>query len=216
MMKFVKYLTAVCFLVSFSLHCGAQRLVPGQWETFAGGGVSFIGEESSVILPHFAEIGFNRVGYDNKMVCRVNGRVDRWTYTSAADEAAERGSLDIDTRSYDLYASWGYLWNLAHSRSRAVNLWGGVTVDAGARVRVCMVPDNPAMEERLPAAGVLMGFSPELCLEFFGVPRMSAALFFRPHFQWLTRGKDFLGDSNEKWFYPQCGLQLHYYVFVGK
>jgi len=215
MKRLYRYFIVAAVAVLLCLPASAQRLIPGQWNLAVGGGVAPAFSDAQKHLPAFGEVSFNKVNYGSKMVLRLTGLGDHWTYTSAANAKQEVEALDIDAITCDTYLSWGYLWSLARSRSRAANLWGGVTVDVGARTRT-YADGAPWNEGRLPGIGVLMGFSPEFNFEFFAVPSVSMSLFFRPHFQWVTRAAQYAGDTQEKWFYPYCGAQLNFYFFVGK
>lgn len=185
-----------------SISASAQRLIPGQWDLTFGGGVSTIST-----WPADIEVAFNRVNYHSKMICKIAGMTEKRDYVSS------KATIPIESRNYDIYASWGYLWNLCHNRSRSVNLWAGVTVDAGARVRNCLADFN---QEYLPSGGFLYGFSPELNFEFFPASNFSMSVFARPHCQWVTRSKDFSEDGKEDFFYPIFGIQFNFYMFVGK
>ena len=195
------FVLAILFVIT-SLTAGAQRLIPGQW-------VFSVGSERNIasIGDTGFETSFNKVGYKGKMIYRLSATIGTRDYVSSLSE------VSIDTRNYDIYASWGRLWNLYHNRSRSVNLWGGVTVDAGARVRECRLKSYSGL---VPGTGFLYGFSPEIDFEMFPRSNWSVSIFARPHLQFYTRGKAFSDDKAEGCFYPFIGLKFNIYMFVGQ
>lgn len=210
-----------CILAVLSVLYGApaqaQRLIPGQWQFSLGGGGWYHIPVEDVANPtlYGAELSFDRIDYGSKMVIRVNGLASRnGDYYVARNEDAGWDAAAVPLKYFDLYASFGYLWNVAHNRSRGVNLWAGGTVDAGARIRRLVDRSVPAYG--YPGVSFLPGVSPELNLEFFLGRSTSVSLFFRAHMQWPAVLKVYSGNSAEPWFLPLAGLALNFNFFVDR
>jgi len=212
------FLSVLCLAM---LGCGAaqaQRLVPGQWQfSFGGQGWYHIpmGDCRNPTLIG-GELSFDRINYNNKLVIRVNGNTSvMYGYEIADNQEAGWSAGIADIRHVDFFASYGYLWNIARSRSRGVNLWGGGTVDAGARLRRMLVkPDLPVYG--IPAVSFLPGVSPELNLEVFMGDHASLSFFIRAHMQFPVITKNYLGNSSEPWFLPMAGIQFNFNFFLDR
>lgn len=183
----------------FSVQLQAQRMIPGQWVLSAGAGAVPAGD-----VPCLVDVSFDRLGYGTRMACRASGLFSRGIYP-AASAAAEGGTVGYDVHNSDVYASWGFLFDAAHSRSRAAVLWLGATADMGARVRSVV-----AGAGGVPGAGLLLGVTPEASAEFFVAPRSSLGVYFRPHMHWVA------GDGTARWFWPAFGARFNVYMFVGR
>lgn len=196
----------------------AQRMIPGQWHfSFGGQGWYHIplGDCRNPTL-YGGELSMSRVNYGNKLVVRVGGNTSLLDgYYIADNENAGWSSTTVNLRFIDLYASYGYLWNIAHSRSHGVNLWGGASVDAGARLRR-PVPKPVLPVYGYPAVSFMPGFSPELNFEVFMGSRASFSLFLRAHMQWPVVLKKYAGNTKEPWFLPMFGVQFNFYQFIDR
>jgi len=197
-------LFALCFLSLMSVR--AQRLVPGQLYVHAApvAGVSplFYGGQAGVDL----------VRRDARILISASVLTGRDSYVSAVrDGYSVRG--DYVVRNTDCYASGGYARSVAGTRSRSFGLWLGITADAGVRLR--SVLEYVEDISRVPSAGFLWGFTPELGCEFFVSRTVSLTLALRPQMHFATRSSEYSSDSSERWFYPQAALRVGWCLFPG-
>lgn len=195
----------------------AQRMVPGQWNfSFGGHGWYHIplGDCRNLTL-YGGELSTGRVNYGSKQVIRVSGNSSvLLDYQIADNPDAGWSAGRTDLRFIDLYASYGMLWNLAHSRSYGVNIWGGAAVDAGARLRRQLVKtDIPVYG--YPEVSFSPGVSPEINFEFFLGNTASMSLFLRARMHWPVVLKKYAGNTKEPWFVPMAGLVFNFYFFAG-
>ena len=211
---FFAALLCVFLLAPSSLK--AQRMVPGQWQFSFGGDAWYhipMGDCRNPTL-FGGNLMAARINYGNKLVIRANGNTTiHRDYFIAENEDAGWGSAYTNLRFVDLYASYGYLWNIAHSRSYGVNLWGGATVDAGARLRRMLVKQDLPVYG-IPGVSFLPGVTPELNFEVFLGDRASLSLYLKAHMQWVVITKNYLGNTKEPWFLPMAGLQFNFYFFT--
>lgn len=196
----------------------AQRMVPGQWSFSFGGNGWYNIPLGDCRNPtnYGGEFSFDRVNYGSKLVVRASGNSSVLVGYQIADNMdAGWSASSADLRFIDLFASYGYLFNLAHSRSYGVNLWGGGTVDAGARLRRTLDRGGQQVYG-FPSASFTPGVSPELNLEVFFTSRASLSLLLRAHMQWPVVLKKYSGNTKEPWFLPQAGLQFNFYFFADR
>lgn len=185
------------FLIS-SADCFAQRLVSGQKSVFV---------EGTAVATPGAGIGFSSLKRYHKWDLGVQGRFFNKGLSLDPTEEYPTAS-DFEVAYKDIYASVMYKYMFTANRSRSWSLWGGISFDAGARLRSAKF-DYPD-KDRLPGSAFIFGFTPEICVEFFPGNNFSMTLFGRPRLSF--RGEK--ASLKEPWFYPEAGLRLNFYFFV--
>lgn len=191
-------LLASVFLFS-AADCYAQRLVSGQKSIYA---------EGTAVATPGAGIAFSTLTRYHKWDFGVQGRFfDRGLSLQPTEDYPVASDFEVAYK--DIYASVMYRYMFTANRSRSWSLWGGISVDAGARLRNVKF-DYPD-KGRLPESAFIFGFTPELSVEFFPGTNFSMSLFARPRLS-------FRGEKNsvkEPWFYPEAGLRFNFYFFAG-
>lgn len=196
----------------------AQRLIPGQRQlSFGGfGWYHFPMGDCANPTVYGGEVQLSFIGYGGNMFTRVSGMhslQSDYRIADNADAGWSAGSCNL--RDIDLFGSLGYMLDLAHSRSRGVNFWGGVSVDVGARIRR-LAPKSATPVYGYPPASFLLGGSPELNLEFFLGRSCSLDFFVRAHMHWCAKPSVYSENSPEVWFYPQAGVKLGFNFFADR
>lgn len=187
-------LSSICGLLFFAISandCTAQRHVPGQniinidgygWEQYGGslswGKCAFKGQ--SIFGLNFLTGPFEP--------CR-----------SAVVEDGEERSYNVI--SHDWFASGGYLFTVAKSRNRSVNLMMGGTIDVGFREHVIS-----SSSIGIPKLKFIYGCSPIIKFEYFPAKTFALNLHYRPRFQLYGHA------IYETWFYSQFGLGCSVYI----
>lgn len=195
---FLFLIFAAVLLFSSSVDGSAQRLVPGQyvlsfegtgWRDY-GGGVGF---------------GFLR----RNMSFDISAQYRKLKpYESTFPKTDIYPAMTFGFSSQDIYARIMANFLVAHDRTYRWNLWCGISVDNGARIR------RPEAEyefwDRVQTTSYFFGFTPEVRLEFFPGSSFSINAFARPRLAFPVFSDESIDESC---FIPEFGLRFNFYFF---
>ena len=216
-------LSVLFFILAGMSTMYAQRLIPGQWESYASWGAGIPRVEGAG-LPFTVEAGMNRVQRHGKLSFHAAMDVQHLEYLSAANgNFGYEQELSIPSRNMDIFAGAGYFFDVLHGRRRAFNVWAGLSADIGVRLRREEgAPQGSKNDVRLPSSGLLMGVTPQVRMELFVSSATSFSLSVNPSMHWFTRSSrdaqkgQYDGDDVEPFFFPYCSFTIAHYMFIGK
>ena len=206
MKTFLKIFLLLAVLSSPAL-CRAQRQIPGRsdvalWGTFVGETGAGGGWYLNTYAGRFtvtASYGF------------VWGNLLSQIVTDGSEATAE--PFYCFFRRNTVIASGGYQWRILSSRNRWFTVYAGPTFDIGGMFYT--EPKGDAREKGLPVAGIAVGGSVCVDMEFFIFPKLSLGVFARPRFQFVSSSLDQntgVYDPSVRWIAPVVGAGLVYYL----